>query len=128
LGHLHVPEERCSELQDISDVGSECCWLDPFSPRDVRDLTESNLLDFLRELLACCFVTRAHPSGNELLKLRDVRPPEPGARTGARHCEVDSRIHDVGGLPPSVQQIPTTPIGWLLARPCNQVRRPVHRL
>src|SRR5262249_4599670 len=128
LGHLHVPEERCSELQDIPDVGSECCWLDPFSPRDVRELAEGNLLDFVRDLLASCFIARAHPSRDELLKLRDVRPTEPGSWTGARHREVNGWIHDVGGLPPSVQQIPTTLIGWLLARPCNQVRRPVHCL
>src|SRR6266478_3292291 len=71
----HVPENRRSELEDVPDVLSEGRRLDPFSPRHVRHFAESDLLDFVGELLPFRLIGRAHPVGDELIELRDVRPP-----------------------------------------------------
>jgi hypothetical protein len=75
--------------------------------------------------LIVSLIGRAHPVDDELLKLRDVRPAEPGARAGARNAEVDGGIDDVRPLPPRVKQVPAALIGRLPARPDNQLRRPI---
>ena len=96
----HIPENRCSELEDVPDVLSEGRRLDPFSPRHVGHFAEGDLLDLVGELLAFCLIGRAHPVGDELLELRDVRPAEPGAWACAGHPEVDGGIDDVRSQPP----------------------------
>src|SRR5260370_5257059 len=123
-----VPEKRHSELEDIPDVLSEGRRLEPFSPRYVRHFAESDLLNLFGELLPFCLIGRAHPVGDELLELRTVRPAEPGTRACARHAEGDGGIDDLRPLPPRVKQVPAALIGRLLARPDNQVRRPLRRL
>jgi hypothetical protein len=74
LRHLHVPENRCSELEHIADVLAEDRRLEPFPPRHVGHFAESDPLDLAGELLAFRFIASAHPVGDELLELRDVRP------------------------------------------------------
>src|SRR5262249_34346448 len=84
LRELHVPENRRSELENVPDVLSEGCRLNPFSPRHVCDFAESDLLDLVGDLLSFHLVSCAHPVGDELFELRDVRPAEPRAWTSAR--------------------------------------------
>src|SRR5262249_47348906 len=111
LCNPHVPENRRSELEDSSDVLSEGRRLNPFSPRAVGTFAEGNFLDLAGELLAFGFIGRAHPIGDELLELRDVRPAEPGAWARARHAEVDGGIDHVRRHPPRVQQVPAALVG-----------------
>jgi hypothetical protein len=89
LCDLCVPKNWCSELEDVTDVFSESCRLNPFSPRYIWHFAESELLHFVRYLLAFCLVGRAHPFNNELFELRYIRPAEPGVRPCARYAEVD---------------------------------------
>src|SRR6478672_1384057 len=95
LRHLHVPENRRSELEHVADVLAEGRRLEPFPPRHVGHFAESDFLDLAGELLAFRFIASAHPVGDELLELRDVRPAEPGARARARQAEVYGGIDDV---------------------------------
>ena len=73
LRELHVPEKRRSELENVPDVLSERRRLNPFSPRHVSNFAESDLLDLVGELLPFHLVGCAHPVGDELFELRDVR-------------------------------------------------------
>src|SRR5215813_15556735 len=128
LPNLHVPEKRCTELEHVPNILSKGCWLDSFSPRQVRHFAESNFLDLVGELFLVSLSGHAQPVGDELVELRDVRPTKPGARACARDAEVDGRIEDVSALPPRVKQVPATFVGRLLACPHDQARRPIHRL
>src|SRR4029434_418213 len=103
LRDLHVPKNRRCELEDVADVLAEGRRLEPFAPWHVRDLAESDLLDLFGELLPLRLIGRAHQVGDELVKLRDVRPAEPGARTCARHAEVHGGVADVCRSPPRVK-------------------------
>jgi len=76
LCELCVPKNWRSELEDVTDILSEGCRLDPFSPRHVRHFGESKLLDFVGELLAFGFIARAHPVADELVELRNFWPAE----------------------------------------------------
>src|SRR5215470_20206598 len=76
LCELCVPKNWRSELEDVTDILSEGCRLDPFSPRHIRHFGESKLLDFVGELLAFGFIARAHPVGDELVELRNFWPAE----------------------------------------------------
>src|SRR5262245_45072338 len=74
----HIPENRRGELESPLDVLAVRRRLDPFSPRDIGDLVEGNLLHLIGDLLALRRVGRAHPVRRELVELRDVGPTEPG--------------------------------------------------
>jgi hypothetical protein len=115
LRHLHVPENRRSELEHVADVLAEGRRLEPFPPRHVGHFAESDFLDLAGELLAFRFIASAHPVGDELLELRDVRPAEPGARARARQAEVYGGIDDVRRQPPREKQVPAALVGRLLA-------------
>src|SRR5262249_53919198 len=104
LCELCVPKNWRFELEDVTDILSEGCRLDPFSPRHVRHFGESKLLDFVGELLAFGLIARAHPVGDKLVELRNFWPAEPGVRACARHAEVDGGIDDVRRLPPRMKQ------------------------
>jgi hypothetical protein len=106
LCDLCVPKNWCSELEDIMDVLSEGRRLDPFPPRYIWDFAESELLDFVRELLAFCLIGRTQPIDDELLELRHIRPAAPGVRACPRYAEVDGGIDDLCRLPPCVKQVP----------------------
>src|SRR2546427_309132 len=102
--------------------------LRPLAPRHVGDLVQRELLDLLGELLAPGLIAGPHEVGDELLQVRDLRPAEPGVGPGARHTEVHGRVHDVGGHPPRVQQVPAALVGRVLLGAHGEIRRPVHRL
>src|SRR5215470_12585764 len=106
LCELCVPKNWRSELEDVTDILSEGCRLDPFSPRHIRHFGESKLLDFVGELLAFGLIARTHPVADELVELRNFWPAEPGVRACARHAEVDGGIDDVRRLPPRMKQVP----------------------
>jgi hypothetical protein len=110
LCDLHVPENRCSELEDVPDVPAEGRRLDPFSPRHVRHFAESHLLDFVGPKLPSRLIGRSRPVGDELLQLRDVRPAVPAALP-AREAEVHGWINDVSPLQPSMEQVPAALVG-----------------
>src|SRR5262245_24867883 len=99
LRELHIPENRRSELEDVPDVLSERRRLNPFSPRHVCNFAESDPLDLVGELLPFHLVSCAHPVGDKLFELRDVRPAEPSARTCARYAKMDGGISDIRGRP-----------------------------
>src|SRR5215475_709184 len=111
LRELHVPENRGSELEDVPDVLSERRRLNPFSPRHVCNFAESDPLDLVGELLPFHLVGCAHPVGDELFELRNVRPAEPSARTCARYAKVDGGISDIRGGPPRMKQAPAALVG-----------------
>src|SRR5215472_10959047 len=105
LCELCVPKNWRSELEDVTDILSEGCRLDPFSPRHIRHFGESKLLDFVGELLAFGLIARTHPVADELVALRNFSPAKPGIRACARHGEVDGWIDDVGRLPPDMNEV-----------------------
>jgi hypothetical protein len=76
LPNPHVPTNRSSEHEDVSDIFSEGRWLDPLRHRHVWHFAESNLLDLVSHLLSLVLIGRTHPLGNELFELRHVRPAE----------------------------------------------------
>src|SRR5712672_182380 len=80
LRDSYVPENRRSELENALDILSESGGLYPFSPGDVGHFAQGDLLDLVAELQAFRLISRADPVGGQLLKLRNVRPAEPGAR------------------------------------------------
>src|SRR5215467_12931109 len=124
----HIPENRRGELESALHILSECRRLEPFSPRNIGDFAQGNLLNFLGDLLAFRRIGRAYPVGCELVELRDVGPPEPrgGART--RHTEMDGRTEHVCCHPPRMQEVPAALLGGFLARAKAEVRRPVRCL
>jgi hypothetical protein len=58
----HVPKNRRCELENVPDVLTEGGRLEPFAPRHVRHLAESDLLDLVGELLSLRLISRAPPS------------------------------------------------------------------
>src|SRR5258708_37489450 len=83
LCELYIPEDRCSELENVPDVFSKYCGLYPFSPRHVGNFAEGDPLDLIGELLPFRLIVRPHPVDPKLLELRNIRPAEPGVRTCA---------------------------------------------
>src|SRR5215813_10986788 len=84
LCELHVPEYRCSELENVPDVLAEGCWLGPLAPRHVGNFAQSDPLDLVGESPSFWLIGGARPIGDKLFELRDIRPAEPGARATAR--------------------------------------------
>src|SRR6266700_7211445 len=67
------PNLRTSRMFFRNPVG---CTHSPHG--HVRHFAESDFLDVVGDLLALRLIGRAHPVGDELLELRDIRPTEPG--------------------------------------------------
>src|SRR5262249_1881760 len=126
LCDFRVPKNRCSKLEDVTDVLTEGGRLDPFSPRHVRHFAQSDLLNLVGEPQALRFIRCAHPVGDEPFELRNIRPPIPGIRARARYAEVNGRIDHVSRLIPCKKQVPAALLGRLLAFAYSEVRRPIH--
>ena len=85
-------------------------------------------MDLVGEPCSLWLIGRAHPVGDELFELRNIRPAEPSAGSSPRYSEVYGRTDDVRRLPPSVKQVPTAFFRWLLARPRDKICRQIHYL
>src|SRR5690242_9863090 len=112
--HLHVPEDRCAELEHALDVLPERARRDELPPRHVRDLVVGEELDLLRELLLLGGVRFAHPLGPEPLHVLAGRPAEPGLLAGAVDERVDGGVDDVERGRPRVEDVPPALGGRLL--------------
>src|SRR5437879_7307456 len=123
-----VPEEGSGETQPCRHRAAVCRRLHHLAERDVHDLVVRDPLDLFRELLLPGPVGRPHPLEPEPLDLGVLRPAEPGAGAPARDARVHRRVDDVGGDPPSEEDVPAALSGRVLLGPAGDDRRPVHRL
>src|SRR5215471_11637909 len=63
LCDLRVPKNRCSKLEDVTDVLTEGGRLHPFSPRHVGYFAQSDLLNLVGEPQARRFIRCTYPVG-----------------------------------------------------------------
>src|SRR5262249_10613594 len=99
----HIPENRRGELESALHILSECRRLEPFSPRNIGDFAQGNLLNFLGDLLAFRRIGLAYPVGRELAEFGCAGHPDTRGGARPRHTEMDGRTEHVCCHPPGVQ-------------------------